>query len=231
MKVHLFNSSSAGNSFALESNNKLLILEAGIKLNKLLRHLKKIEYDISDIEAVLISHEHKDHSGFVKEYHDHGLQVFCSDKVRQIYDLHHSLLITNHFSTLTFKIAPLKGYHDVESYLFYIESKIDHENCFFIIDSVKTDALLCDLNHIIIEANYSDDLIIGKILGSKYLNRVINSHMSLENAIKYVNDSVKNSEWLPKVYLVHLSDNNSHQDFFIEKFKKETGIMPKIAAK
>lgn len=55
MLLKCFGSGSSGNSYALMNENEILILDAGIKYKQI---LQGIDYRISSVKGVLITHEH-----------------------------------------------------------------------------------------------------------------------------------------------------------------------------
>ena len=55
MKLKIIGSSSSGNSYVLENDNEILIIEAGIKFSDV---QKAIDFRVDKIRGVLISHEH-----------------------------------------------------------------------------------------------------------------------------------------------------------------------------
>ena len=55
MKLIVTNSNSAGNSFALDSGKEILLLEAGMKMAEVKRH---IDFRLSDVVGVCVSHAH-----------------------------------------------------------------------------------------------------------------------------------------------------------------------------
>ena len=55
LKLRVISSSSAGNSYALDSGTEILLLEAGVKLSEVKRC---INYRLSDVVGVCISHSH-----------------------------------------------------------------------------------------------------------------------------------------------------------------------------
>jgi len=87
------------------------------------------------------------------------------------------------------------------------------------------------LDHYLIEANYSMKIVEDKVaqgtLNAKLAQRIIKSHLSLENAIK----QVKGSENLQNVILIHLSDSNSNAEEFKAEVQKATGKPVYIADK
>lgn len=55
MVLKIISSSSRGNGYILESNASILLIEAGIPIMEV---KKAIEFKVSKIRGVLISHEH-----------------------------------------------------------------------------------------------------------------------------------------------------------------------------
>ena len=55
MKLQVLGSSSAGNGYIIGNDNEVIVIEAGIKLKEI---KKALDFNISKIRGVLISHEH-----------------------------------------------------------------------------------------------------------------------------------------------------------------------------
>ena len=55
MKLIVVNSNSAGNAYALDSGNEILLLEAGCKMAEVKRN---INYRLNDVVGVCVSHSH-----------------------------------------------------------------------------------------------------------------------------------------------------------------------------
>ena len=54
-------SGSSGNSLFLQSNNTKLLIDCGTSAKKVVNALESIEIDITDIDGILVTHEHSDH--------------------------------------------------------------------------------------------------------------------------------------------------------------------------
>ena len=71
MRAIILGSGSKGNSTLLIGNNKKILIDVGFSYPKLLMNLENYGYKPSDIDAILITHTHKDHiaglSTFVKK--------------------------------------------------------------------------------------------------------------------------------------------------------------------
>ena len=90
-KVLSIGSSSEGNAYYVEINRKgyqypfKLLIECGFTYSEIGRRLLKYGVSINDINAVLITHEHNDHSKAVKDMVDRGKLVFAPKEVFEKY--------------------------------------------------------------------------------------------------------------------------------------------------
>jgi phosphoribosyl 1,2-cyclic phosphodiesterase len=71
MTINPLYSSSSGNLFLLEDNNTNILIDVGVSYKKICEALKGLDKQISNLSAVLITHEHTDH---IK-----GLDTFCKN--------------------------------------------------------------------------------------------------------------------------------------------------------
>ena len=62
MKFCTLASGSSGNSVYIETENTKILVDAGISLTQITKRLLGINVDITDLDAVIITHEHTDHS-------------------------------------------------------------------------------------------------------------------------------------------------------------------------
>ena len=65
MFISCYASGSAGNLYKIESNKTTLLIECGLPM-KDIRHC--LGTTIDDVKAVLLTHEHKDHSRAIHEF-------------------------------------------------------------------------------------------------------------------------------------------------------------------
>lgn len=199
MKIKSLGSGSSGNCYLLESEQEALIIEAGLPF---LEVKKTLNFNIRKIVGVVVSHSHGDHAKYVKEYENAGISVFKpyeSEMLRQIrtyggfviksFDLVHDVTCCGFLI-----IHPEMGRFLYASDTEYIKYRFDR------------------LNHILVEANYSADLIDPDAVNR---NHVLTGHMELQTTLKFL--QVSNNSELQKVILCHLSRNNADQ----EQFKRE----------
>lgn len=69
MTINPLYSSSSGNLFLLTDNDTNILIDVGVSYKKICEALKGLDKQISNLSAILITHEHTDH---IK-----GLDTFC----------------------------------------------------------------------------------------------------------------------------------------------------------
>ncbi len=74
-KIDVIASSSGGNAYRLSCGGGSLLIECGIPYRKLLRAL---DFSLTDIDGVLLSHCHSDHSAAARELVRRGISVYSS---------------------------------------------------------------------------------------------------------------------------------------------------------
>lgn len=202
MKLKVLGSGSSGNCYILENDTEALVIEAGISL----REVKiALDFNIRKIVGVIVSHIHNDHAKYVSEYRKAGINVF------QLYDTEDSNQLRT-FGKFIIKAFPLV--HDVPCHGFYIF----HDEIGKLIYASDTEYIkyrFRNLNHILVEANYSDDLIDNEADNREH---VLRGHMSLKTATDFI--STNDNPTLQNVVLIHLSQSNGNPVEFQQKIKE-----------
>jgi ribonuclease BN (tRNA processing enzyme) len=225
MKLICLGSSSKGNSYILKGENESLIIEAGISF---MEAKKSLSFQIADIKGVCCTHQHLDHSKYIKDYMEAGIIVFSSEEVfnSQNIPLSHNRIrvITPEkgYKIGNFKVISFLVDHDVVTYGYHIYHP-EMGNLLFITDTYNLPYHFENLNQIIIEANYADDIlennIIYKGLNPMMRQRLLFSHMELESC-KNVLRSL-DLTCVVNIVLVHLSDGNSDEQRFVSEIQQE----------
>lgn len=124
-----------------------------------------------------------------------------------------------------YQVLGFKTIHDTQEPFGFVISHPESGVIVFITDTVYSPFKFKNVSNWIVEANYSFEIMDGKdgygAQQSFLRNRVISSHLSLENAISLLkaNDLSKTNN----IVLIHLSDRNSHAKQFKEEVEKQTG--------
>ena len=80
-----FGSGSSGNCSLLYTDDEMLILDAGVGVRLLKKHLKSYGLSIRDALGILITHDHADHVRSVGCLsHDYGLPVYTTVGERKL---------------------------------------------------------------------------------------------------------------------------------------------------
>ena len=199
MKLKVLGSGSSGNCYILENRTEALIIEAGISFKEVKIAL---DFDISKIVGVIVSHEHSDHSKAVKEYEEAGIPVFRPYRLE---------MERQGGGFLGFVIKSFQLVHDVPCFGFVIS----HPECgklVYISDTEYVKYRFKNLNHILVEANYSKDLLSESEEAVKKRNHVLAGHMEIGTACEFLR--VNQNSDLRNVVLLHLSEDNADPEKF-----------------
>ncbi|MEG2918848.1 MAG: MBL fold metallo-hydrolase [Clostridium sp.] len=230
--LSVLGSSSKGNCYVLRVGQDVLLLECGVALKNIKTETEKEPYE--NIYCVL-SHHHKDHS---KAYYNGlplGISIYTTTEVKTSLGGNMERIIAFENKTVSnvgdFKIMPFENFHTEPNgdycpcvgYLIYHPSigKI-----LFATDTYKIDYNFNNIDHILIECNYAESIIADK---EDAQERVIRSHMSVENLKSYLNkwDLTQTKD----ITLLHLSERNGDKDLFKREIESTTGKAVNIAEK
>jgi phosphoribosyl 1,2-cyclic phosphodiesterase len=218
-------SSSAGNSYLLDNGTSRLIVELGIPW----RQIKKaLNFDLSRVAGAIVTHGHLDHCRAVKEVAMAGIDVYLSMPTAD------SLKVTGHrihivepmqqFKVDEWTVLPFGVEHDAAGALgFLIFSKA--EKILFLTDTSFCRYRFQGITRLMIEANYDQDIlernVAAGLVESSRRERLIKSHMSIQRVVDFLkaNDLSK----LKEIFLMHLSAENSDEQFFKTTIQQMTG--------
>lgn len=226
MNIQVLASGSSGNSYFLSYNKTQILLEAGINIKKI---QAKIGFSLSNIDGVLISHHHKDHSLCISELSDrYGINCYMHKDTANTLELRgYRIRLISHskqFQIGTFVVVPFDLPHvNVDSapctnlgYLIY--STVTKETLFFATDCmyIKNTFPACD--YYLVETNYTEN--IDNISISVIENRRYNSHMSLNTALKFLQN--QDLSKCKRIYAIHLSDTMCNEQEIYSKLTEAT---------
>ncbi|GAA0083168.1 MBL fold metallo-hydrolase [Clostridium sp. CTA-6] len=235
MKLKVLGSGSAGNCYLLQGENETLIIECGIKYKDI---LKGLNFNISNVVGCIISHEHKDHCKAMRDILKAGIDVYTSvGTARALADecyieTYHRLNFIKSekvFKAGEFTILPFKTQHDAAEPLGFLIYQKEIGNLLFITDSYYCEYKFQDVDHVLIECNYSNEILQEKELSKTLKNRIIKSHFELENVKEFL--KATDLKETKEIVLIHLSDGNSNTTQFQEEIEKLTGKPTYIADK
>lgn len=234
MKLKVLASGSSGNCYLLQLKDETLIIECGIRYKQILEGLN---FDLEKVVGCLVTHEHKDHSKAITDLNKNGIDVYASKGTFE------SLGIENHrakvieseklFKVGNFTIMPFETKHDAKEPLGFLINHKDIGNLLFITDSYYCEYNFNNLNHILVECNYSknllDENIENGVIPVSLRNRIARSHFELHNVIDFLKSN--DLSQVKNLLLIHLSSSNSDSDYFIQEIAKSTGLAIEVARK
>ena len=225
MKLKCLGSGSSGNCYILTSSKgDSLIIEAGVKFIEV---KKALNFNLRNVVGCVVSHEHGDHAKYLSDVLSCGIKVLglkeAFKNVKQkvfcveVEPLHG-------YKIGCFKVFTIPVCHDVPCIGFVIEHE-EMGKLLFITDTMMLEYKIPNLNHIMIEANYSDEILQENIesglLPAFMKDRLLHSHMELKTTAQVLkaNDLSNVNE----VVLLHLSGRNSNAEQFLQYIQKNAG--------
>lgn len=233
MEINVIASGSTGNAYIISDGQTSLLLDCGIPFRRIQEGCR---FRTNDIAACLISHEHKDHSKAAPELIRRGIDIYASKGTFEACKLSghrvHIIKELTRFEVGSFNILPFDVEHDAAEPLgFLIYSNMTGEKLLYVTDSYYIKYKFPGLTHIMIEANYSLDILNDNIgtdpdMGARK-RRLMESHMSIEHLedMLRANDLSK----VQQIYLIHMSSDNSDPDGFKDRIQRLTGAEVYIA--
>jgi phosphoribosyl 1,2-cyclic phosphodiesterase len=230
MKLKTISTGSKGNCYILENENEALIIEAGVKFIEV---KKALDFNVHKIVGAIVSHEHLDHAKYTNELINQGVDVYATlgtFKALKNIDLTNHRVNTFHKDNNNnwinrkignFIIKPFSINHDAAEPVGFL---IHHPDCgitLFLTDTAYSDYTFKGLNNLIVECNFSEEIIDNKLQNKQFLrDRIYNSHMSLETLLELLqkNDLSK----VNNIVIIHLSDSNSHASQFQKTIIEKT---------
>lgn len=189
MILKVLGSGSSGNCYILENASEALIIEAGVRSMDV---KKALDFNIRKIVGVVVSHEHKDHSKYAGEYEKAGIPVW------KPYESTLSIVGFGGFEIFGFDLV-----HNVPCYGFYIK----HPEMGDMVYATDTEYIKYRFprpNHILVEANYSTELIDPAAVNREH---VLTGHLELQTTLDFL--AANDSPELMSVTLCHLSEHNA----------------------
>ena len=237
MKLHILGSSSKGNGYILQaSTGASLIIECGLPLSIV---KKALGWKLSGVAAALVSHNHGDHAGYVQEYSRAGIMVLAPGEViakRPAMPFSGELIANRAYRLGEYRVRTLPMQHAnndgtaCECLGFIIEHS-EMGRTLFATDTIALPFPIKGLHHVMIEANYDDDILQSNIdagiVAGYERDRLRLSHMEIsttERMLRLIDMSD-----VVDVILLHLSERNADRQAFEQRIALACG-KPCIAA-
>ena len=218
MKVEVLTSGSAGNCTALFADEKIILLDCGKPVNWT---LEKLNYKLPT--AILVTHEHGDHSKAVTGFLRRGVDIFMTQGTIEALELRkrhnlHKITCGVPFEIGALGIVPIPAIHDAAEPVNFIV-RGDGDRILYATDTSAMPTIAGDFTKILIEANYSEPILIESLLEEPHKKRILENHLSLEQAITFLKKFPAE-----EVHLIHISKRHGNDELFKARAIAETSI-------
>lgn len=215
----------------MDDGKTVLLVEAGIPAKKITSGYSS-QFD--RVCGCLITHEHTDHMKGAAGLAEFGVDLFASEKtltilkpsVRRPYRLNVARpgIQRNIGSWI---VLPWEAQHDAEEPLGYLlYSEETHEKLLFATDTYYIPNTFRRLNYIMVECNYSLDLLSGNVaegnIPESHKERIMRSHFSLDNVKDFLSHNDLSQVY--RIYLLHVSGQNGDRVMFKRAISRHTGL-------
>jgi phosphoribosyl 1,2-cyclic phosphodiesterase len=214
MNFQTISTGSKGNCYILTCNGRKLIIEAGVNIKRI---KEAIDFDWANVDGCIITHEHNDHAQSAAMI---PVEVSASaGTLNAIGIVGNPMKAMVTYKVGSFTVMPFDVMHDAVEPFGFIIYHPEIGKVLFITDTYYVKYRFPDINHIIIEANYCEDIIAQK--DGFIRDRVIRSHMSIQTCIGFL--KANDLRTVESITLIHLSDGNSNEIEFKRKIEEATG--------
>ena len=242
MRFTLLGSGSAGNCLVVNSGVTTVLVDCGFSFQEAKKRLIERGIALSDIDAILITHEHGDHAGgAVLLSAKTGIPIWCTPGTYGAIMASARGCVVNEivgfaeFRLGTLKVTPYPVPHDaLEPSQFTISSQASKLGVLTDAGSVTAHMLekLSNCDALVLEFNHDEDLLSRSSYPVSLKKRIAGSYGHLSNAV--ARDLLKKliTPKLKFVLAAHLSESNNSEDLvgaLLDEVLKEKKIAYAIA--
>lgn len=221
-KYSILASGSSGNAFYLESPQKKLLIDAGLSGKKITELMAEIDRHPQDLDAILVTHEHKDHIHGVgvlaRKYH---LDIYANEKTWQAMD---GMLgkIDSHQKHL-FELGKTKIFGDLDIESFGVSHDAAAPQFYRFMKDGKSFVMLTDTGYVsdrmagivenadayLIESNHDIEILRSGAYPWSLKQRILSDqgHLSNEDGAETMIRTLGHKT--KRIYLGHLSKENN----------------------
>ena len=218
MKVKVLASGSKGNVTYVEDNDTKILIDIGMRCCYVEEKLREMNVEPGDIDAILITHIHKDHtlglSTFSKRY---NTPTYMTPKMEEELVSPNIKHITKEMTIKGINIKVFRTSHDVESYGYIVQDKLVYITDTGYINS-KYFGMLSNKEMYIMESNHDIEMLETGPYPYPLKQRIwsdkghLSNNMSSDYLSKFIGNNTK------VVVLAHLSEVNNTEEKALEEF-------------
>ena len=220
MKIKVLASGSKGNCSLIETASARFLIDIGITYQRLKKELEKMNLNLDDIDALLLTHAHNDHTSGLKVLLKHTtFKIYANKDIikeltvdidKERIELYNSIMHLNSTELTIFKTS-----HDAKGSVGFLIID-DGSSLVYITDTGylnrKYFKLLTNRNIYYIESNHDEKMLMDGPYPYYLKQRILSDegHLSNETTSKYLKKLVGDST--KYIILAHLSEHNNKEE-------------------
>lgn len=220
MKIKVLASGSKGNCSLIETASTRFLIDIGITYQRLKRELEKMNLNLDDIDAILLTHAHNDHTSGLKVLLKHTtfkiytnkdiIKELTLDIDKERIELYDSIMHLNNTELTIFKTS-----HDAKGSVGFLITD-DKSSLVYITDTGylnrKYFPLLTNKNIYYIESNHDEKMLMDGPYPYYLKQRILSDegHLSNDRTAKYLKKLVGDAT--KYIILAHLSEHNNKEE-------------------
>ncbi len=220
MKFALLASGSKGNCCLIEHRDTKIIIDCGTTKKYLTGCFQRLNYDISNTDALLITHTHTDHISQIKMFDD--IETYATQSI-DTHCLHH----IKPYETLDIKdfhIRVLPMSHDCEGTVGYV-IECENEKMVYVTDTgyIKEDVkeYIRDADYYVFESNHNIEMLMQTSRPVYIKQRIINDygHLCNEDSANILSEVIS-PEKTKEIVLAHISQEGNTRELALSTLQQ-----------
>lgn len=228
MKLKVLASGSSGNCTYLELGASKIMIDVGISFLQIKNILSTINVDINEIDYLLITHMHTDHTkGLASIINKTNIKLLIPsslyDDISKVVKTDNIIFLDDITTIDDFQINLIHTSHDVISYGFLI--RFESKELVYITDTGYINRKYIDMlknkNIYIIESNHDEEMLMNGPYPYILKQRVIGDkgHLSNRYTGKFLSNCIgNNTEY---IILAHISQHNNSKELALKQVMDE----------
>lgn len=213
-------SSSKGNAYLVTDGETTILIECGISYKQL---EKRTGYQMAQIAACFITHEHDDHSHAVEQIIKHGIPLYASEGTARALTLGDIEIIEPNEPVKigALRVMAFPVTHDAAQPVGYlVDDMRTRERLFFATDTRGLSYRVNRPTYIAVECNYEERLLdSSEKLPLSRKERIKHTHFEVSDVIHWLHK--QDLSGVLTIWLLHLSAGNSRAEAWQRRFERE----------
>lgn len=226
IQIDILASGSTGNAYRISEGNRSILIDPGVPYQQLQR---LSGHKLSQIDSVLVSHEHADHCRSVHDLARTGVEIALSrgtlDALGGRNGSIFKLISAEKEADLMmgWRVLPFATVHDAVEPLGFLILSPAGEKILYASDTCYIRHRFTGVNHFIIEANHSEELLQqNDRLPESLKNRIRMSHFEIKRVIEFYR--AQDLSAARSIHAIHISEQNGNADLFASEIERVTGL-------